>query len=229
MRLKGGLLVVGIVACLGAGISSASSPTLGPGTVVSVAGAALSQQTVDHWLTSAAFSEAAPRAAVIVPTDPPRFSACVKAVRSADRTLAKKPTRTLRRACRRLFKSLSHEVLDFLIRAHWYEDLARADHIRISRAEVVRAFRRAKRQQFRTRRNFDRFLRETHQTVEDILFRFRVNIAYTKLLKRTHEKSPVTAQQKLDSQARRRYRPTTVCARYYVMADCANFSPSRHG
>jgi hypothetical protein len=134
----------------------------------------------------------------------------------------------LRKDCSSLFANLSGQVLDFLIKAHWYEDLATVEHIKISHRRLVRDFRQARRQQFPTWASFRTFLRQTGQTVADILFRFRVNLTYTALLKQTHL-GPLKAQARLDREVRRRYRPTTICARYYVSSDCANSGRPHHG
>lgn len=228
IRIRGGVALVGAVVVFGGGVgASASTPRLGHGTVVEVAGHAISKKTFDHWIRVAAMSESAqtPGSPVIVPTDPPRFARCIKALRAKIHSLAHKRARTLRLDCRQLFATLSNQVLDYLIKAHWYDDLAAADHVRITHQRVLRAFRRARRQQFGTRGAFKRFLRETGQTVDDILFRFRVNIAYTALLKRAHDGSSLKAQEIVNAEAKRRFRLATTCARYYVMVDCANFRP----
>ena len=228
-RFTAGLAVVAAVVMLGAATAgAAATPTPGRSTVVRGAGWAISQGTIDHWIQVAAVSSSpVRRVPVIVPTDPPRFAGCVRSVRRKVPSLAHARPRILRKDCRAVFATLSTEALDFLIKAHWYEDLAGAEHIKISQRRVVRQFRRARREQFPTRAGFRKFLRQTGQTVADVLFRFRVNIAFTALLKRIHL-SPAKALSRLEREVRRRYRPTTICARYYVISDCAHSRRHHH-
>ncbi len=228
--LRGGLALVAGVGLLASGVTaSASAPKLGPRTVVRAPRWTISTRTVDHWLRVAAISQAlVSRSPVIVPTDPPSFARCVREVRRKVPSLAHARARTLRKDCRRRFATLSRQVLDFLIKAQWYEQLASADHITITHERVVQAFRRARRRQFPTRSGFRAYLRQTGQTITDVLFRFRVNLAFTALLKRTHL-SPAKAQQRLDREVLHRYRARTICARYYVTPDCGNFRAHRHG
>jgi foldase protein PrsA len=96
--------------------------------------------------------------------------------------LAKTATKTLQADCQRLFTSLSGQVMDFLIKAYWYQAEAARDHVKVSDAQVLKAFTTAKNQQFTTNAQYQAFLTQTGQTQQDILFRFRINQIFTKLL-----------------------------------------------
>lgn len=186
-----------------------------------VAGQDISQNTIDHWIFVAARSQAAlsKRALVIVPTRPPAFPVCVRQMRHRFGGASRSARRV---DCQRLFHTLSNQALDFLIRALWYDDQAAVEHITITRTEVMRAFERARRLQFGSRARFRRFLRQTGQTVKDILFRFRANLAFTALLRRTHQ-GTLKGFRRLDREIQRRFRPETICAPHYVIEDCGNF------
>jgi hypothetical protein len=158
-----------------------------------------------------------PKAPVIVATDPPRFANCIAAVRRKLPRLATTSTATIRADCRELFHSLDSQVLDFLIRARWYEVDASAAHITITGAQVTKAFEAAKRQQFSTPAAFKRFLRATGQTVRDVLFRVRVNLTFKALVKKAHGNAA-----QVDQQAKRLNQASTICARLFAMADCAS-------
>jgi TRAP-type C4-dicarboxylate transport system permease large subunit len=69
---------------------------------------------------------------------------------------------------------------------------------------------------FSTSAQFKRVVKETGQTTADILFRVRANLVYAALLKAEH-----VSQRVLNTESRREYRPQTICARDYVIADCA--------
>ena len=115
---------VGIAAVLLAACGSSSSSTSIPdNSVAEVAGNPISTQAFNHWMFVAAKSQAAqsPGQPVIVPTDPPQFTKCIADVKQAVPSLAKQSDKTLRSDCQQLFTSLSGQVMDFLIKAYWYQ------------------------------------------------------------------------------------------------------------
>jgi len=163
--------------------------------VVDVAGNPISQQAFNHWMYVAAASQAAqnPGQPVIVPNDPPNFDACVAQVKKEIPTLAKTATSTLRSDCKQLFTSLSSQVLDLLIKAYWYQAEAAKMGIKVTDAEVQKLLTTAKNQEFPTAAGYNTFLKQTGQTNEDLLFRFRI-IAITQKLLAKHSTTVTPAQ-----------------------------------
>ncbi len=163
--------------------------------VVDVAGNPISTQAFKHWMFVAAKGSAAqsPGQPVIVPTDPPNFSDCIAQVRKQIPSLAKRSDKELKSDCNQLFTSLSGQVLDFLIRAYWYQASAHKLGIKVTDAQVQKAFQSAKKAQFPTDTAFQQFLSQSGQTMQDILFRVRVNQIYEKLLAR-HQHTVTSAQ-----------------------------------
>jgi foldase protein PrsA len=171
------VLAAGLVAC-GGGVSGDA--------VVDMAGNPISTQAFKHWMFVAAkgSSQQSPGAPVIVPTDPPDFKGCVSQVRAQIPTLKTRSDKQLQSDCKQLFTSLSGQVLDFLIRAYWYQATAAKLGIKVTDAQVQKAFQSAKKAQFPTDAAFQQFLTQSGQTMQDILFRVRVNQIYQKLLAR---------------------------------------------
>jgi foldase protein PrsA len=171
------VVVIAVAAC-GSGVPGNS--------VADVAGNPITTQAFKHWMFVAAKSQAAqnPSAPVIVPSDPPQFDGCVAQVRRQIPTLAKTSTKQLRADCKQLFTSLSTQVMDFLIKGYWYQAEAARDHISVTNSQVRKTFTTAKNQQFTSDSQFQTFLTQTGQTLPDILFRFRINQIYQKLLAR---------------------------------------------
>jgi foldase protein PrsA len=194
VKAKRYITALGAFFVLALGLAACGSSVPGD-AVANVAGNPVTLQAFDHWMFVAAKSQAAqnPGTPVIVPNDPPDFTQCIANVRKQIPTLAKTPAKTLRADCKNLFTSLSSQVMDFLIKAYWYQALAAREHISVSDAQVQKAFNVAKKQQFTTSTQYQSFLSQTGQTEADIIFRFRINQIYTKLLsKHTH---PVTSAQ----------------------------------
>ncbi len=174
---------------------SACGSSVGGNSVASVAGNQISTQMFNHWMYVAAKGNASqnPSAPVIVPNDPPDFKGCLKQVRAEIPSLSKQPDKTIVSECKQLFTSLSTQVMDFLIRSYWYQATAYKDHIKISDAQVQTAFNAAKKQQFSTPTAFQAFLASSGETMQDILYRVRINQIYSKLLAK-HQKTVTPAQ-----------------------------------
>jgi foldase protein PrsA len=159
-------------------------------SVASVAGNPITLQAFNHWMYVAAKGNAvsSPGAPVIVPNDPPGFKGCIKQVRQQIPSLNKTPDKQIKSDCAQLFQSLDSQVMDFLIKAYWYQLQAHKLHIKITQAQVNKAFEQAKKQQFNTAAAFNSFLKQTGQTLGDIMYRVRVNQIYKDLLNRQTKK-----------------------------------------
>jgi foldase protein PrsA len=171
------LVAVAVSAC-GSGI---------PGNSVAVvAGNPISVKAFNHWMYVDAKGQAAssPGQPVIVPNDPPNFTACIAQARAQIPTLKKTPAKTLKADCKQLFTSLSSQVMDFLIKAYWYQGTAHKLGIKLTDAQVQAALTKAKAGQFKTAAQFQAFLKESGQTAQDIGYRVRVNQIFMKLTAR---------------------------------------------
>jgi len=167
------VLAVGVAGCGGSGDS-----------VATVAGNPVSTKSFNHWLYVAAKGSASQSQGgpVIVPNDPPSFKNCVVQVRKQIPSLAKTPDKTIKSDCSMLFTSLSSQVMDFLVRAYWYQAEAAKRNIKVTGAQVQTAFESDRKQQFPTATAFNQFLAQSGQTMQDILFRVRINQLLKKLL-----------------------------------------------
>jgi foldase protein PrsA len=168
------VVAIGLSAC-GSGV---------PGNSVAVmAGNPITTQTFNHWMYVAAKGQSSqtPGSPVIVPNDPPNFTSCIAQVRKQIPSLAKTPDKTVKSDCSQLFTSLSSQVMDFLIKAYWYQAEAHKLGITVTNAQIQTAFQTAKKQEFPTAAQFASFLSSTGQTLNDILYRVRVNQIFMKL------------------------------------------------
>jgi foldase protein PrsA len=162
-------------------------------SVVDVSGNTITTRAFNHWMYIAAKgqTQSNPGAPLVVPNDPPDFTGCVSQVRKEVPSLAKVPSKQLRTTCKQLFTSLSTQVLDFLIRAYWYQADAAKHHVSVSNTSVQNAFNHDKAAQFgASQSSFQSFLTQSGQTVQDVLYRVRVNLIYQKLVNK--ELKPVT-------------------------------------
>jgi foldase protein PrsA len=169
------LVALAVSAC-GSGIPGNS--------VADVAGNPISARAFDHWMYVAAKGQASESAGqpVIVPTDPPDFTKCIAQVRVQIPALKKTTDKEIRADCKQLFTSLSSQVMDFLVKAYWYQADAHRIGIKVTDAQVQKALATAKAGQFKTSAEFQAFLTSSGQTLSDILFRVRIQQIYQKLL-----------------------------------------------
>src|ERR1700759_425638 len=96
-------------------------------------------------------------------------------------SLKKTADKTLKADCSQLFTTLSGQVMDFLIKAYWYQADAHKLGIKLTNAQVQKALVSAKKSQFSTAAQYASFLKSSGQTNADILFRVRVNQIFQKL------------------------------------------------
>ncbi len=172
---------------------SACGSAIPGNSVADVAGNQISTQAFNHWMYVLAKTQASqqPGSPVIIPNDPPNFSNCIAQVRAEIPTLKKTPTKTLRQDCGRVFTSLASTVMDYLIKAYWYQADAHKLGINVTGAQVQTALAAAKKGQFSTAAQFNTFLTSTGQTVADVTYRVKIEQIYSKLLAR--HPSKVTA------------------------------------
>jgi foldase protein PrsA len=178
----GAFFVVIVVAVAGCGSSSSSGSSVPSDSVAVVAGNPITTKAFKHWMFVAAQGQAAqsPGSPVIIP-DPPNYTQCMATARKAIPSLAKTPAKTLKADCGQLFTTLSGQVMDFLIKAYWYQADAHKMGINITNAQIQKALATAKKSQFSTDAQFQTFLKTSGQTAQDILFRVRVNQIFQKL------------------------------------------------
>jgi foldase protein PrsA len=183
MRIPRIILALGAFFVLAAGISACGSSVPG-NSVADMAGNPITLQAFNHWMYVAAKgSSQSASQPVIVPNDPPNFNNCIAAARKSIPTVAKQSNTQLRSECSQLFTSLSSQVMQFLIQSYWYQAQAAAAHIKVTNAQVQQQFDQEKAQQFPTNAAFQTFLTQTGETVQDILYRVKVNLILQRLVK----------------------------------------------
>ena len=176
--------LVGLAAC---GSSSNSVPS---NAVVSVNGTPISNEAFKHWMTVAAVSSAG--AAVVakhpVAPVPPEYTACIAhlkeiaSIEHAGKRLATiPPVSRMKTACEQQYKTLSQEVLGFLLSSQWVISEAESLGVKVSDAEVKKQFEKIRSQQFPKAAEFEKFLASSGQTVSDLLLRVKLNMLSQKI------------------------------------------------
>ena len=122
---------------------------------------------------------------------------------------------------------LQAEVLQFLISAEWVRGEAASRGIGFSAAEVRKSFERIRHQEFPKRRGFDKFLRQSGQTVADLLFRVELNLLSQRIQKSVtaghhSQASKLRALSQFVKAFKLKWQAQTYCASEYAVADCGH-------
>ena len=155
-----------------------------PGNAVAeVDGEAIEKSSYDHWLQVAARSSgqgAAAKAPV-----PPDFTACVAQKRKTTPKPAKgQPKVTdqqLKTQCKQEYEQLRDQVLQLLISFQWLEGEAAEQDIKVTDAEVKKAFDQQKKQSFPKDADYKKFLKDSGQTEADLLLQVKADLLASKI------------------------------------------------
>jgi foldase protein PrsA len=187
--------LLGLSACGGGGI---------PGNaVVQVDNTPITQTAFHHWLKVALVSGGSGRFANLPVPEPPEYKACINRLLELAKTelAAKKiktipTTATLKNQCAQQYKSLSQEVLGFLISSQWVVGEAGSLGVKLTDAEVKKQFVKIRSQQFPKASEFEKFLSTSGQTVSDLLLRVKLNMLSQKIQQKiVKQKSTVSQAQ----------------------------------
>lgn len=140
--------------------------------VASVDGTPVTKADYERWVAIMAKSNGAP----VVP-DPPTYARCVTGIQEAARRVRgqRVPSDSAARAqCRQLDEQVRNQVMAMLIQSIWFEDEAKDLGIELSDRDVERRLEETKRSQFPRRGDYERFLRTSGMSEEDILFQLRL-------------------------------------------------------
>jgi foldase protein PrsA len=183
--------IVGVAAC-GGGI---------PGDAVAkVAGTPISNDAFNHWMGVAATSTSAGTGEKPAPPEPPKYTACIahlRAVQAREPKAKTTPTQAaLKKQCETQFKSLSSEVLSFLLSAQWVLEEAKSLTVKVSDPEVKKQFSSILKTQFTKPGEFQKFLSSSGETVSDLLLRVKLNLLSTRIQQKiAKKKGEITAAQ----------------------------------
>ena len=183
-----------LAACGGGGI---------PGdAVVKVGDSTIKKTTFQHWLSVAAISSAgtATGAAKPVIPDPPDYKACIAdKKKTAPKPAKGQPEQTdaqFKTQCQTAYTGLRDQVLQFLISSEWISGEAADQGVKVTDAEVTKQFDTTKKQSFPKEADFQKFLKSSGMTLNDLLFRVKLDTLSNKLrTKITKGKDAVSAAQ----------------------------------
>jgi foldase protein PrsA len=174
-----------------------------PGNAVAKVGDnAIKKETFDHWMQVAAISSqgGAVGADKVAVPDAPEFSACIaQKTKTAPKPAKGQPkpsADTFKQQCKQEYDGLKQQVLQFLISSEWIQGEAAEQGVKVSDEEVDKQFEKTKKQSFPKEADFQKFLKTSGMTLDDIKFRVRLDALSNALRKKiTEGKDKVSDQQ----------------------------------
>jgi foldase protein PrsA len=160
--------------------------------VATVGGDPITRADYDRWLEINARQSSASTGGEPVIPDPPTYARCIAELRAqAERVRGQRAPSELqlRSQCRSLDTQLSQQTMALLIQSNWIEREAEELDVDVTDAQLDRALAETRRQSFPTERDFQRFLRESGMTREDILFRLRVQELSSKISRKIEDEA----------------------------------------
>ncbi len=195
MRISRKLAAVAAFFVVGGAVAGCGSSIPG-NSVATVAGNPITLPAYNHWMYIAAKGQAAQAAQqgvqepVIVSNNPNDFTTCVKAIRIGIASLKSAPEATLKNDCKSVFTQYNNEIMTYLIEGYWLQAQANKLGITLTDAKLNSGFAKYLKTTYPNKTALATVEKESGQTREDLLFQYRIQTLYMKMLKK-YEK-PVT-------------------------------------
>jgi foldase protein PrsA len=154
-----------------------------PGNAVAeVDGTAIQKQDFEHWMNVAVKSSAQGDNAEL---KPPAFTECVaQAKKAAAKPAEGQPKQTdadFKKQCQAQYDQLRQQIVGLLISFEWIEREAEKQGIKATDAEINKALADQKKQNFPKEADYQKFLKDSGQTNEDVIKRVRLDVLSNKI------------------------------------------------
>lgn len=181
LRTLAGVSLAGICAVAASGCGGDDVPS---DAVARVGDTVITKQQFDHWYASAAQSQAQ-QGGPAVPPDPPNYTKCVATLKKAQPKPAKgqqaPSDADLKKQCKQSYDQIKQQVMQFLIQSQWVQQEAADRDVKVSGKEVQTLFTDQKKQAFPKEADYQKFLKTSGATEQDILFRIKLDALQNKL------------------------------------------------
>src|SRR4051812_27797462 len=163
--------------------------------VAKVGDTSITKAQFQHWLEAAARqqtqSEPGQPASEAAGPDPPNFTRCVaeKQKQKVPKGAQPPPVAQLKSQCKQQYDGLKDQTMQFLISAQWLEQEAKARGVKATPAQVRKTFEDQKKQAFPKEADYQKFLKSSGRTEEDLLFQVRLSVLTNALQAKVVEKA----------------------------------------
>src|SRR3954471_20463628 len=181
--IKAARIALSLAAVAGVGATFAACGGVPGNSVATVDGEQINKDDFSHWMTVAAKSTGQANAAV--PDPESGYAKGVAAKRKATPAPAKNQPKVtdaqLKTQCKTEYEQLRNQVLQLLISFKWIQGEAEAKGIKVTDAEVKKSFDEQKKQSFPKEADYQKFIKESGQTQDDIMQRVKLDLLSGKI------------------------------------------------
>jgi foldase protein PrsA len=154
-----------------------------PGNAVAeVDGTSIDKDAFNHWMNVAVKTNGQPNATV---PDAPDYTKCIAEKRKTAAKPAKGQPKTtdaqLKDQCKQEYEALRDQVMQLLTSFQWIQGEAKDQGIKVTDAEVKKAFDAQRKQSFPKDADYQKFLKDYDQTEADILQRVKLDLLSNKI------------------------------------------------
>jgi foldase protein PrsA len=182
MKRKLTVLALGAFFVPAAIIAGCGENNLPGNAVAEVDGTAIQKQDFEHWMNVAVKSSAQGDNAEL---KPPAFTECIaQAKKAAAKPAEGQPKQTdadFKKQCQAQYDQLRQQIVGLLISFQWIEREAEKQGIKATDAEINKALADQKKQNFPKEADYQKFLKDSGQTNEDVLKRVRLDVLSNKI------------------------------------------------
>src|SRR3954471_11014317 len=183
LMIKAARLILCACALIGVSATVAACGGVPGNAVATVDGEAIDKADFTHWMSIAAKTSGQPGNAVPDPQN--AYKGCIAAKRKATPTPAKgQPKVTdaqLKTQCVTEYKTLRDQVLQLLISFKWIQGEADSMGVKVTDADVKKSFDQQKKQSFPKDADYQKFLKTSGQSQDDIMQRVKSDLLSTKI------------------------------------------------
>jgi foldase protein PrsA len=183
---------------------SACGSSVPGNSVAKVGDDEISKEQFEHWVNVVAKGSAqqSPGQKAVVP-DPPSYTKCIDALRKSTPKPAKgqpKPTTaTFRKQCKQQYTLFRNQAENFLIQSIWLQGEATDRNIDVTDAQVEKRLKQVKKQNFPKAKDFQKFLKDSGQTLEDIRLQVKLDVISTKIKNQVTKGADKVSQAKVEA------------------------------
>ena len=183
-RALAGVTLAGLCTLVAVGCGGDDVPS---DAVAKVGDTVITQQQFDRWYENAAKSQAQAGGPAVVP-DPPTYSKCVAGLEAQQpKGAAAQKDSALKKQCKDNYEQLKQQVMQFLIQSEWVQQEAEEQGVEVKDAEVRRLFEDQKKQAFPKEAAYQKFLKTSGATEQDIIFRVKLDALQSRLAEKVQK------------------------------------------
>jgi foldase protein PrsA len=173
------LTVLALLSIAAAIVVSGCGSGVPSNSVAEVGGTPIKKEDFNHWLAIAAKQSvpAGSTAAAAVP-DPPNYTNCVATLQKQPvaKGQQKPSAAALKAQCQQQYNGLKTQVMQFLIQSQWLLKEAESRKLSAKPAAVQKQLDDQVKQSFPKKGDFQKFLKTSGMTMDDLLFRVKVDL-----------------------------------------------------